>query len=462
MIAGIHSLWTRPEGAQSPVSASKKWSNRVAGWLISLLGIALGCLALNGRTAGKKVEELQSQMRQQGLPATVREFSDWYAKRPFDERKTAAYSKAFLGLSSTNEAETGYLLMTHYTLDDPALFAAKNQAVVASLLVKNAPVLQALHAAPSAEGVRYPLELDYSPYFEMPHIPRIIECARLLFLESVYAAKAGQTSNSVAAILTLFKLGNTLANEPVGKSQGTRAYCNARAVTALEYLINQRPLSLDQLRHLRRAITGVRQTTDISGALLGELCSGVGTSQRLVYKRITGKTDGSFDLEFMSLVLLATSRENPDKLYFLETMRSCLDAAKLPYPERHESFTAISDRYDEHAKRRFYFVSAINLMWVANMFPMDAANHAHLLVADTVLAIEEQRAQGKGLPTTLGAVLHDAPLDPFDGEPLRYVRGKFGYYVYSVGKDGKDNGGATEQHWQNYHAGTDISCRILR
>ena len=39
------------------------------------------------------------------------------------------------------------------------------------------------------------------------------------------------------------------------------------------------------------------------------------------------------------------------------------------------------------------------------------------------------------------AFLPALPLDPFDGEPLRYKRMPDGIVIYSVGVDGKDDGG---------------------
>jgi hypothetical protein len=41
------------------------------------------------------------------------------------------------------------------------------------------------------------------------------------------------------------------------------------------------------------------------------------------------------------------------------------------------------------------------------------------------------------VPTYLAAV----PTDPFDGQPLRYKKLAKGYIVYSVGENGKDDGG---------------------
>jgi hypothetical protein len=47
-------------------------------------------------------------------------------------------------------------------------------------------------------------------------------------------------------------------------------------------------------------------------------------------------------------------------------------------------------------------------------------------------------------PTYLSAV----PVDPFDGQPLRYARRGSDYVLYSVGPDGKDEGGTHRIDWE--------------
>ena len=70
---------------------------------------------------------------------------------------------------------------------------------------------------------------------------------------------------------------------------------------------------------------------------------------------------------------------------------------------------------------------------------------AHVDVCRTCLAIESYRAANAALPGSLVDLgtkfLKDQPTDPFDGQPLRYKKLAKGYVVYSVGEDGKDDGG---------------------
>jgi hypothetical protein len=53
-------------------------------------------------------------------------------------------------------------------------------------------------------------------------------------------------------------------------------------------------------------------------------------------------------------------------------------------------------------------------------------------------------SHGGVLPESLGAALSPLPTDPFDGKPLHYRRDGAGFVVYSVGPDGKFDGGAPE------------------
>jgi hypothetical protein len=58
--------------------------------------------------------------------------------------------------------------------------------------------------------------------------------------------------------------------------------------------------------------------------------------------------------------------------------------------------------------------------------------------ARAALAIERYRLTTGHLPDKF---TDSALVDPFDGQPLRYKKLAKGYVVYSIGEDGKDDGG---------------------
>ena len=85
-------------------------------------------------------------------------------------------------------------------------------------------------------------------------------------------------------------------------------------------------------------------------------------------------------------------------------------------------------------------------------------------VAETALAIERYRLAKGTLPDALGelvpAYLEAVPKDPFDGEELRYRRLETGYVVYSIGEDGRDDGG--KERGEKPHENWDITFIVER
>ena len=47
---------------------------------------------------------------------------------------------------------------------------------------------------------------------------------------------------------------------------------------------------------------------------------------------------------------------------------------------------------------------------------------------------------------SLGEFLGTPPIDPFDGQPLRMIQRDGELVLYSIGKDGRDDGGLDGQH----------------
>ena len=65
--------------------------------------------------------------------------------------------------------------------------------------------------------------------------------------------------------------------------------------------------------------------------------------------------------------------------------------------------------------------------------------------AVTAIAIERYRRDRGQIPNDLKQLVPEfmpqVPTDPFDGKPLRYVVEDGEYLIYSVGKNGVDDGG---------------------
>ena len=98
--------------------------------------------------------------------------------------------------------------------------------------------------------------------------------------------------------------------------------------------------------------------------------------------------------------------------------------------------------------------SFLFLLWVAPVEPLMDANYraaAQLAATQMLLALRRYEIAHGRLPDDLQtaaaeSVLKAVPIDPFDGNPLRWAIVAGMPTVYSVGKDRKDDGGQAD--WQ--------------
>ncbi|MCH7813001.1 MAG: hypothetical protein IID40_03170 [Planctomycetes bacterium] len=85
--------------------------------------------------------------------------------------------------------------------------------------------------------------------------------------------------------------------------------------------------------------------------------------------------------------------------------------------------------------------------------------------AHTAVAVERYRLRHDRWPDSLSALvpefLEQAPIDPFDEQPLRYTRTPDGVTVYSIGPDGVDDGGNVTQDPKNRRILPDVGFRLI-
>jgi hypothetical protein len=101
----------------------------------------------------------------------------------------------------------------------------------------------------------------------------------------------------------------------------------------------------------------------------------------------------------------------------------------------------------KEAQRGRYILTAMLLPALEKFVTRDANHRAQLRTAQVSVAIERYRLVHEGsLPDDLSSLvpkyIAELPIDPFDGQPVRYKRTDRGYVVWCIGVDEKDDGGA--------------------
>jgi hypothetical protein len=122
----------------------------------------------------------------------------------------------------------------------------------------------------------------------------------------------------------------------------------------------------------------------------------------------------------------------------LRYLNEVVTISKLPAEEQQLAWLKLAGSADPAKARRF-------LPDLAKVAPAYLRIQAKLCCAHAAMAVERYRVRNEGRwPKALEDAVGAAPLDPYDGKPLRYRRAKDGVVIYSVGADGKYDGTALD------------------
>ncbi len=154
-------------------------------------------------------------------------------------------------------------------------------------------------------------------------------------------------------------------------------------------------------------------------------------------------------------------REQHPKM--LDLMSRWIAIAQLPMSEQAEAERQLDWQDLREMQVRNEGLAALPLKAMPHMGDASRRKHALIRCTITALAAERYRQTHKKWPDSLDKLcpqfLTAVPLDPMDGEPLRYRRIEDGVIIYSISTDRADNSGHLDREHSN-QPGDDIGFRL--
>jgi hypothetical protein len=144
----------------------------------------------------------------------------------------------------------------------------------------------------------------------------------------------------------------------------------------------------------------------------------------------------------------------------LRLINQAVEAARLPPEKQGEAFNQV----DKATRASSARLVRLLMPAVTKVSQANRRTQANLRCALAGVAAERYRLERGQWPASLDELakhgwIAAVPLDPFDGQPLRYKLVPDGVLIYSVGLDGVDDGGAINR--DNPHTpGTDLGFRL--
>lgn len=333
----------------------------------------------------------------------------------------------------------------------------------------------------AAERPQLNFDVDYSafPNLTLSNLSRIKGAGLVLSYAIMCELHRGDTASATTNLDTSLKLVNEWQDEPLLISQLVRITMTSLAASAQWELLRATNLTDPQLAMLQRDWETVKFVQPMQQAMAmerDESCAmiehlrGSNSPSALISGTSGGSSAGFLDI-FKPMVesakrdavdtLWRFSWSYDDELSVLREEQTVVDA--VHEAETNCFFNAIAD-LDRRAAN--LGTNRIGNDWFRNTLDkdiraefMDSAGalsgslkrtmgmEVTRAIVITAIALKRYQLRHGSLPTDLNTLvpgfLHEVPRDPVDGKPLRYKPGPDGsYLLYSVGNDGKDDGGA--------------------
>lgn len=309
------------------------------------------------------------------------------------------------------------------------------------LLQQYASSLEQLHAAAQRGGVaHYPVELHKGFTADNPHLQALRRGARLLQVEAHIRAYEGDPAATARAIHAIFMLAHSLDNEPSVMAQFIQIALRGIGHSLLEQLLPVVPFSSEDLNRLRDDVRFQDCETRLYRTMVGERAAGI------CFIENPFKVSDSENANASPLAAMLPL--SSDKAFYLRLMGKLVAAAQQPWPQAIKQADqvdkAFSSARDGPGQIRYLFTSLL-LPGDTIIFESTGRGIAQRNIAETIIAVELYYRDHDRLPSQWADLvpkyLSKTPQDPFSGQPLRYVLQDDYYLVYSVGRNGVDDGG---------------------
>jgi len=436
----------------SPPSLPKRRSQRVT-WIVLAVMTLPVLFALGWRWhLMLDVKQRVAAIKAAGLPTSAAELNDYYPAVADDQNAALVITQALALVRSYTDARSNEVEKFELPLPSEPLTSEQAELLAGYVEMNRAAIAKAREGL-SLPRSRYPIDL--SPGFDalLPHLRKVKDLSLACLYEGMLAVDSGRQEDRKESIVTILSLSHTLADEPILISQMVRFRMEKMAKNLLERSLNVGEVDDGQLAMLERAFHNTGTSNGLARGMIGERAVTM-PAFRVNFDQFAelGESPKQGPLKsrqtpvsmMITPLVRATGFLERDLRFYLTVMETNISLAAME-PPKSLAITNVQAKLISDVEHWRYIVSAILVPSLETAFSRYAESLADLRLARTALVVERFRHSKNRLPSSLNELLPDfmpeLPADPFDGQSLRYKLLPVGYVIYSIGKDGQDDGG---------------------
>lgn len=324
------------------------------------------------------------------------------------------------------------------------------------------PALDQLREAAARPASRFPVPWEHGAGFAFPHWAILNRLSFMLMLHAEAELASDHPEEAAADLNLILRCHQALKREPLMVNAMMRYLLLSRFVDVIWEGVTRRAWRVEDLRAWRAELHRLDLIGDYKFAMSSERGAMNDFLDRYEKQpqpllgfldgHAWGRSDSVIAGTLMPMVVAATPpgwvlRNKAAANRIFDATIEAIPAGARTFP-RQSSFPArLEELKSRGAAAEFYFSPV--LFSVEGLGPLEGKVALVMTAtqeAEIACALAEREAAGQGLPAGLEELvpewLSEVPRDIVDGAPLRYHRdGPEAYRLWSVGKDGLDQGG---------------------
>jgi hypothetical protein len=406
-----------------------------------------------------KLQAKLAELRAQGEPVTMEEVMAMRAPIPDTENSALVFLRAFAlqegvayPLPEGSPFEGGFPdeVGTRHTEASLQILRASVQA--------DAEALRLIHEGARLTRGAYPVTIAANPFETlMPHLAKVRSAARLCLREASVRAHEGNGAAAADSLIAMRRLSASVGDSLFLIDALVRIAVDSRLCDGLEKALAICQMPPETLGTLRKELAAEEGGLSLVTAMRSERAAGGHVFTCSAEQLRAEAKDMNLSLPLWGF---AAGLRAMDGLRYYEVMGEAVRVTGLPDREKLQGGAGFEEMV-RNVPQMLVLTRSITPA-LSRTFEEDVKARTRLEVTQAALAVEQYRLRNGAWPESLDALVPDlldaVPQVPFANGSLGYRREKARVVVYSVGPNGRYDGGRSAEEDRDAY---DLAFRLL-
>jgi hypothetical protein len=384
----------------------------------------------------RQIQDRLGKIREQGMPTTFSELSDYYALPSDDKDTTQLWLDGVKPLLDKSAKPAPTIPILGQAKLPPLGQPWPDMEHSEAFLLKHAESLEKFHTAASLGGAARFSKYNGDMNKDLTAIHNQRQAARVLMLDAMVQAHRGNARQCAKSMDSLFAVERSLRDAPYLVSYLVQVATRSMAIDSLAKTIGGVPFTDEELKGFQSKIRSWNGNDELHKALVAERVMGC--------EILRGNAPGKMSLSKTPFMKF-------DLALYLEVQDDIQSAVSAGFPDTLAKVNAVQAKLVNRSG-----ISKVTQPLTPQIVPPTVAACeatarvlSHGRAGETAITVVLFHRRTGKLPDSLTQLMPefiaDLPIDAFDGQPLRYRQVSNGFVVYSIGRDLKDQGGDPDQ-----------------